>query len=83
MGSGAHGPSMEPRNLLEPGADGVPETGRQDLRARQREGSWGPAGSETSRTCVGVLCGNREILWSTPGMAPGVRAGNPKGAIPR
>jgi hypothetical protein len=82
MGSGAHGPSMEPRNLLEPGADGVPETGRQHPRVRDREGTWGPAGSETSRTCVSVLRGNREILRSAPGMAPGVRAGNPEGAIP-
>lgn len=83
MGSGAHGPSMEPRKLLLPGADGVRGYGRPHPRLRFREETWDPAGSETSCTCVRVLDGNREILWLASGDGSVVRVENPEGASPR
>ena len=72
-----------PEILLVPGADGVPGFGRPHLRLRDREGTWDPAGSETSSTCVRVLNGNREILWSALGDGSEVRVENPEGASPR
>jgi hypothetical protein len=58
---GTHGPGIEPRNAQIQDADAVIRCGRQHVRHRHREMTYGPARSETPCTCGTSLRENREI----------------------
>jgi hypothetical protein len=65
------------------GADAVEERGRQHWPDRHGEIWSDLARSETTRMHVSIMCGSREILWSSLPCVGKDRVTNPKGARSR
>jgi hypothetical protein len=74
------GQVLSPESMLNPSADGLEISGRQQSIARNGESGGCLAGSETLSMYPINLRENREILWSAVGATPAVRVVKSKDA---